>query len=400
MVKYRYKAVTANGGELKGTYIAATKADVIKMIRANQGYPVLVEEDDILASAKAGRQWSIRHKDYEIMCRQLAAMLGAGVPIIQSLNILRTQVHNKSLKAGLDQVYEDVQKGQMLSEAMKRKRKVFPDLLINMIESGELSGSLENVVDRMAYHYQREGKISNKITSAMVYPVILSVVAICVVIFLLTFVMPTFVQIFENSGVALPLPTRMLIGLSNALKQYWYLFILVIGGGISVFIRHIHTPNGRLWFDSMKFAIPVIKGLNEKIASTRFTRTLSTMLHSGIPLIQALENIERVIGNRLVSDGLKSVREEVQRGSDLAGPISRLNLFPPMVSSMIHVGEESGTLEEILRKTAEYYDTEVENDFDRVLALFEPIMILVMGVAIGFIVISMALPMFDMMKTV
>lgn len=264
MIKYRYRAVTADGGELKGTYIAASKDDVAKMIRANQGYPVLIEEDDILSSAKAGRKWGIRHKDFEVMCRQLAAMLGAGVPIIQSLNILRVQVHNKSLKSGLNQIYEDVQKGQMISEAMKRRRNVFPELMINMIEAGELSGALENVVDRLAYHYQREGKIASKVQGAMIYPVILFTVATGVVVFLLTFVMPTFVQIFANSGVALPLPTRILIGISNALKQYWYLFIAVIGGAVALFVNHIHTPQGRLWFDTLKFTIPVVGGSTKR----------------------------------------------------------------------------------------------------------------------------------------
>lgn len=400
MVKYRYKAAAANGATYTGTYIATSKDDVAKMIRANKGFPIQIVEDDVFTSARGSRQWGVNAKDYAIMCRQLYAMLFAGVPIIQSLNILRAQVRKKPLKAAMDQIYEDVQKGQLLSEAMKRQRAVFPELMVNMIEAGELSGAMDGTLERLSYHYEREAKISEKVKSALVYPVILSIVAVSVVVFLLTFVMPTFIGMFQGSGIELPLPTRILMAASNSMQHYWYIYLLGLFAFVLGLIQYIGTASGRRNFDALKLSIPVIKDLNEKIVSTRFSRTLSTMLQSGIPLIQALENIERIIGNKVVAEGIQQVREEVQRGSDLAGPISRLKFFPPMVSSMVHVGEESGMLDDILKKTAEFYDEEVERDFERVLALFEPIMIVIMGLAIGFIVISMALPMFDMIKTV
>jgi len=399
MIKYRYKAASASG-TYSGTYIAATKDDVVKMIRANKGYPISVEEDDVFVGALGSRQWGISAKDFAILCRQLYAMLSAGVPIIQSLSILKAQIYKKNLRKALDTVYEDVQKGLLLSEAMKRQKLIFPELMINMIEAGEVSGSLDSVLERLSLHYEREAKIEAKVKSAMIYPVILSFVAVCVVVFLLTFVMPTFVSMFESSGVKLPLPTRILMGISSALQHYWYIFLFAVLGLVLGIFQYISTPGGRRRFDALKLAIPVVKDLNQKIISTRFTRTLSTMLASGIPLIQALENIERIIGNKVVAEGIQQVRADVQRGSDLAGPMSRLKCFPMMVSSMVHVGEESGTLDDILKKTAEFYDEEVETDFARVLALFEPILIVVMGVMIGFIVISMALPMFEMGKTI
>lgn len=400
MVKYRYKAALADGSTYTGTYIAASKDDVVKMIRANKGYPILVQEDDVFTSARGSRQWGVGAKDFAILCRQLYAMLYAGVPIIQSLNILRMQVRKKPLKTALDQIYEDVQKGQLLSEAMKRQRTVFPELMVNMIEAGELSGAMDATLERLSYHYEREAKISGKVKSAMVYPAILSTVAVSVVIFLLTFVMPTFIGMFEGSGMELPLPTRILMAMSSSLQNYWYIYLLGTVTLVLLVVQYVRTPAGRRRYDGLKLAIPVVKDLNEKIVATRFSRTLSTMLQSGIPLIQSLENIERIIGNKVVAEGIQQVREEVQRGSDLAGPISRLKFFPPMVPSMVHVGEESGMLDDILKKTAEFFDEEVERDFERVLALFEPIMIVVMGLAIGFIVISMALPMFDMINTV
>ncbi len=400
MIKYRYKAASAGGGTYTGTYIAANKDDVVKMIRANKGFPISVVEDDVFSGKMGKRQWGIGSKDYSILCRQLYAMLGAGVPIIQSLNIMRVQVHKKSLRSAMDNIYEDVQKGQLLSEAMKRQKPVFPELMINMIEAGEVSGSLDSTLERLSHHFEREAKIEAKVKNALVYPLVLSFVAIGVVIFLVTVVMPTFITMFESSGVVLPLPTRILLGVSKAITNYWYMFVFGILALILAVARYLETDQGRHQFDSLKFRIPVIKDLNQKIIATRFTRTLSTMLFSGIPLIQALENIERIIGNVVVADGLRQVRTDVQRGSDLAGPMSRLPFFPQMVPSMIHVGEESGTLDDILNKTAEFFDEEVENDFQRVLALFEPILIVVMGVMIGFIVISMALPMFELGKTI
>lgn len=400
MIKYRYKAASAGGGTYSGTYIAATKDDVAKMIRANKGFPILIEEDNVFSGNIGKRQWGIGAKDYAILCRQLYAMLGAGVPIIQSLNILRAQIKKKNLRIAVDNVYEDVQKGQVLSEAMKRHKSVFSELMINMIEAGEMSGSLDSVLERLSYHYERESKIESKVKSAMIYPAILTLVAISVIVFLLTFVMPTFVGMFEGSGVPLPLPTRILIAMSNALKTYWYLFLFGTVGVIIAAIQYVGTTNGRRVYDGFKLKIPVIKDLNQKIISTRFARTLSTMLSSGIPLIQALENIERIIGNKVVAEGLQQVRTDVQRGSDLAGPLNRIGLFPDMVSSMVHVGEQSGTLDDILKKTADFYDEEVETDFQRALSMLEPILILFMGVVVGFIVISMMMPIFDLSSTV
>lgn len=400
MIKYRYKAAAAGGGTYSGTYIAANKDDVVKMIRANKGFPISVEEDDVFVGALGSRQWGIHAKDFAVLCRQLYAMLSAGVPIIQSLNILRAQIYKKNLRASLDQIYEDVQKGQLLSEAMKRQKAIFPELMINMIEAGELSGSLDSVLERLSYHYEREAKIEAKVKSALIYPAILSFVAVAVVVFLLTFVMPTFVGMFESSGVKLPLPTRILMGISSALQHYWYIFLFVALAVVLGLVQYISTTEGRRNFDRLKLTVPVIKDLNHKIIATRFARTLSTMLASGIPLIQALENIERIIGNKVVSEGIQQMRTDVQKGSDLAGPMSRLKFFPLMLSSMVHVGEESGTLDDILKKTAEFYDEEVETDFQRVLSMFEPILIVVMGCMIGFIVISMALPMFEMGSTI
>jgi type IV pilus assembly protein PilC len=263
-----------------------------------------------------------------------------------------------------------------------------------------VSGNLDIIMDRMAGHYEKEFRINNKVRGAMVYPIILSIVAIGVVIFMLTFVMPTFMEMFEGSDVPLPAPTRILLSFSGALKQYWYLFI----GGIVilvVFVKQLLKLNSvRILLDRVKFKIPVIKGTTEKIVTSRFTRTLSTLSASGVPLLQSLEIVANVVGNKVVGDGINTAKEEVRKGTSLSDTIKDIDVFPLMVTSMIEVGEESGSLDEILEKTAVFYDEELETALQKLTTMIEPIMIVVMAAVIGFIVVSMLLPMFGMFETI
>ena len=234
----------------------------------------------------------------------------------------------------------------------------------------------------------------------MAYPIILAVVSVAVVIFMLVAILPTFLGMFEGSDVPLPTPTKLLLNISNALQQYWYLFIL---GGIALvyFIRrYIQTPTGKQQFDMLKLKLPIVKNTVVKVCTSRFTRTLSTLLASGIPLLQAMDIVSKVVGNRIIADGITSVKEDMRKGYDLAGPIQRLGLFPPMVHSMIHIGEESGALDDVLKKTADFYDEEVDVAIQKMTTMLEPIMIIVMAVVIGFLVIAMYLPMMDMMQTI
>ncbi len=397
---YKYKAIGVNGQSLQGTFTANSRNEVIQMLRGNNSYPVMIQEEVNSQMREVKLFGDVKVKDIAVFCRQTYAMLNAGVPIINCLEILRMQTEQKKMKQVFGEVYENVQKGSTFSESLKKHMDVFPELLIHMIEAGEASGSIDTILERMAIHYEKETKINNKIKGAMVYPIILSVVAVAVVVFLLTFVMPTFIGMFQGSGVPLPLPTRILMKFSELLQNYWYLFLLGIFALIYGIKRYILTPSGRLKFDKLKLKLPVVGSLNQKIITARFTRTLSTLMTSGIPLLQAMENVANVVGNKVAADGIMKVREEVRRGVALAPPIKRLGIFPPMVDNMIHIGEESGTLDDILDKTANFYDDEVETALQKMITLFEPIMILVMGGLIGFIVIAMVLPMFDMLKTV
>ncbi|KPU28065.1 type II secretion system protein F [Caloranaerobacter sp. TR13] len=401
MPVYRYKAVTFDGKKVHGQYNANSKIEVINMLKSDNIYPIEIEEVIGSKDIKDLKIFNrIKIKDIAVFCRQFYTMLNSGVTIVNCLEVLRNQTENKKLKKTLGQIFESVQKGMTLSESLKSHRDVFPELLINMVEAGEVSGNLDTIMDRMAIHYEKENKISNKIKSAMVYPIILSTVATVVVVFLLTVVMPTFVSMFQQSGAMLPAPTLILLGISDIIKSYWYLIIALITILTYFFKKYYETEKGRMQIDKLKLRIPIFNNLIRKITTSRFTRTLSTLLSSGVPLIKALEIVSKIVGNKVVEEGLNLVKDEVRRGLDLASPIEKLGLFPPMVVSMIRIGEESGSLDEILDNTASFYDDEVEASLQKLTSLIEPIMIIIMALIVGFIVISMVLPMFDMINTV
>ncbi|NPE21980.1 type II secretion system F family protein [Fusibacter sp. A1] len=388
---------------LTSTYKAESKDDVIQMIRAKGHKPVKIEEEQAKSKDLAELsifQPKVKAKDIAVFCKQLHIMLYAGMPLISALDVLESQSDNLTLKKAVKQMALDVQKGEILSSTMKKHTNAFPALLINMVESGELTGNLDSVLMRMSDHFTKENKIQTKIKGALVYPAILSVLAVVVVTFLLVFIMPTFVGMFESSGVPLPTPTLILMGISSALKTYWYLFIAGAAGLYYLGRAILKSKEGKRAVDKLKFKIPIVNSSVAKIATSRFTRTLSTLLASGIPIIQALESSASVTGNMVVIEGLAQVAEDIKKGEKLSSLLKKVGIFPPMVISMVGIGEESGALEEMLEKTADYFDEELEAAIQRLVTMIEPLMIVVMALIIGFIVISMMLPMFDMMQTV
>lgn len=400
MAIYKYKAISEAGQVQEGYHEASSEEDVLIMLKSSNYYPMFIEEDKGTNIKKDFFSKKVTKKDIAVFCRQFYTMINAGISIINCLDILEKQTENKTLKKSTYNVYEDVQKGMTLSEAMEKHKKVFPPLLINMVEAGEVSGNLDVLMERMAIHYEKENNIENKVKNALVYPIVLSIVAIAVVIFLLTVVMPTFISMFETSGSILPTPTRALLAISNWLSEYWYLFI-----GIALFIivgiiSFGKTTEGRIFYDTLKIKIPGIKNMNIKIITSRFTRTLSTLLSSGIPLLQGLDVVSKVVGNKVVSNKLNEAKDDIRKGIPMSRTIKDIGLFPPMVDSMIKIGEESGALDDILYKTADFFDEEVEASLQKMTTLLEPILIVFMAVIIGFIVIAMAMPMFDMVNTI
>ncbi|MBK5240158.1 type II secretion system F family protein [Clostridium sp.] len=401
MPTFKYKVMNHQGQKSEGTFKANNKNEVLAMIEDNNYYPIEIketlerEQKDIFESFE-----KVKTKDLYIFCRQFHTMINAGANISNALDVLRKQTVNKKLKKSLNEAYDDVQKGISLSEALGKHNDVFPDLLINMINTGEVSGNLDIIMSRMASHFEKENKINNQLKSAMVYPMVLAGLSVVVVIFLLTFIMPTFIGMFEGSGVPLPLPTRIVMGLSEFIQTKWYILIAVISVAVYGVKNYTKSPIGRLSLDGLKLKLPIIKDTTEKVIVSRFTRTLSTVLASGVSLVQALEVVQRVVGNKVAENSLEVIKEKVLKGISLGEAIGDESLFPVMLHSMIKIGEESGSLDDILDKTANFYDEELEASLKRMTTMLEPLMIIVMGVIIGFIVIAMMMPMFDMVNTV
>ena len=400
---YLCKEIDLDGKVLSTSYKGETKEEVVQMIRSKGHTPVKVEVEASKGQDVASMsifQPKVKVKDIAVFCKQLHTMLHAGMPLITALDVLQGQSENKVIKRTVKDMVAQVQKGEVLSTAMRRHKKVFPNLLVSMVSAGEMTGNLDSVLQRMSEHYVKENKINSKIKGAMMYPMILSILAVGVVTFLLVVIMPTFVGMFQSSGVALPLPTRILMGISDVLQTYWYIVIAVVLGIGFTFRQVVSTPQGKLVFDKIKLKLPVIGSSVAKVATSRFTRTLSTLLASGISLIQGLETAASVSGNQVVINGVSVMIEDIKKGASISSRLKSVGVFPPMMISMVSIGEESGSLEEMLEKTADFYDEELESAISRMVSVIEPLMIVVMALVIGFIVIAMMLPMFDMMNTV
>lgn len=397
---FKYKAIAQNGQTIEGVFEAQNKNDVIAMIKGNKHLPVSVERDIEADAQFELLSKKVKKKDLAIFCRQFYTMINAGLGIVKCIDILVVQTENKTLKKALANINEDIQKGLTLSEAMKKHQKIFPQILISMVEAGEVSGNLDTIMERMAVHFEKENKLENKIKSSLIYPIALIVVSVAVVIFMLVFVLPTFTGMFEGSDTPLPGPTRFLMNISDSIQTHWYIYVGVIAFLSAGFLVFKQSEEGRRFFDNLKITFPGVKITSAKIITSRFTRTLSTLMSSGIPLLQAMEVVGKVVNNSIVKERLDAGTNSVRKGVPLSRAVRDVKIFPPMVDSMIKIGEESGSLDDILFKTADFYDEEVEASLQRMTTLIEPILLVAMAIVIGFIVIAMALPMFDMVNTI
>lgn len=396
---FKYKAATENGEVIEGIYEADSAEAVSEMLKSKNYYVISLQKTRSIKLETTFKP-KVKTKDIAVFCRQFHAMLKAGINLVTCLDIMRTQLTNKTLKEAVGEMYEDIQKGLNLSAAMMKHSDVFPSLLISMIEAGEVSGNLDEMMERMAEFYEKESSLERKIKGAMVYPIILMVVTVVVVIFLITNVMPTFITVFEDSDTPLPAPTQLLLKLSDSLTSYWYIYIAVIVL-LFLFIRSWgKTDKGRLFIDNLKLKIPVFGPTNVQIITSRFTRTFATLLSSGISLVEVFDAVIRIVGNKVVEEKLVEAKDKVVRGTPLSLAIKATGIFPPMLDSMLRVGEESGALDDALQRTADYYDDEVDYAVEKMTTAFEPILIVFMGVVVGFVVIAMMMPMFDMIGAV
>lgn len=397
MPQFTYTAVDGAGKRLTGVLEVANKNQLILKLK-EQGLYILEAEDKVEVNTRnlAKMAKKIKLKPLAIFCRQFATLINAGITAVKSLDILYQQTADKPLKACIGRVYESVQKGEAMSEAFRKQGAAFPELFINMVMTGESAGNLDTVLIRMADHYEKENKMKNKIKGAMIYPLVLATLTVVVVILMLVVVLPSFIGIITAGGGEIPLPTRILLGLSSFLQHYWY----ILGGVMALIVigwrGFKRSEGGRLWWDTLKLKLPIVGKSLRMIYAARFARTISTLLSSGIQMLQAIEITARVVGNQLIHDKLNLVTEDIRKGTQLSVAIKRTEQFPPMIYNMINVGEESGLLDDILTKTALFFDEESDAAIGRLVGLLEPLMIIFMAVIIGFIVISIALPMFTM----
>ena len=397
MPVYRYRARNRSGEMITGVYDTADKSDVVSMLKRKGYYAVLIEErrenpDGFLKRSFGGR---ISCKDLAVFCRQFATVLDAGLPILAGLDIMRKQAENPRLRMTLENLYEEVQKGKSLSLLMGMHRAVFPELLVNMVEAGEVSGTLDRVLDRMAVHYEKEFKINRKIKNALVYPSFVAAVAVLVMVLLVAVVLPTFESLFQQMGAVMPLSTRVLMKTGYFVRDKWLLLIITFAGFMFGIRRYSKTQKGRTFFDALWLRIPVIGNVNKKVVTARFARTLGALVSSGIPLLQGMEVTKKVIGNSVVLKGIEGVEEDIRKGRGLAESLKTIEVFPPMLNHMAKIGEDTGALDYVLGKTSDFYDEEVESAMERMTTLLEPSIILVMAAVVGFIVISIVLPMLD-----
>lgn len=395
MNTYSYRAMKDDGKKLEGMYEANSRDEVVEMITANGFYPLKVEEVTKGKKTEIRLNNRVTTKDLAIFCRQLYTMLDAGVSITNSLNMLAMQLPSPRLRTILSEIEESVKKGEMLSVAMKRYKE-FPQLLISMVESGESTGNIDTMMLRMASHFEKETKTNNKVKSAMIYPICLAVVAVAAVMFILTFVMPTFAELFEENGADLPFITSAMIGASDFLKSYWFIIVAIIAIIVVAIKAYAETEDGKVRFSALALKFPIVANLNKKVIVARFTRTLATLLSAGISLVQALPIVSAVLGNRIAQQDLDRIRERVVRGDGLSAPIAESDIFPDMLASMVRIGEESGALDDILNKTADFYEEEVDQAITQTTELMQPIVIVIMGIVVGIMVMGIMLPMFDM----
>lgn len=334
------------------------------------------------------------------MTRQLATMIAAGLPLLRSLSILGDQADNKKLKKAIFQVRDDIEEGMSLGEALARHPGIFSPVYINMVRAGETGGVLEPVLERLGEHMEREQEINSRVKAASIYPSIIMIFAVLMVIFIITFVMPTFVTMFQGAGVDLPGPTRALLAMSTFLRQQW--LYLLLGIVITVFLlkRWGRAPAGRLFFDNLYLHLPVIGKTLSRVTVARFARTMGTLLRSGIPVLQALEVVENVVSNAVISNAIKKARENISEGDSITVPLEQSGVFEPMVTQMIAVGEETGALDEMLMRMSDYFEKEVMYMVDNMMAVIEPIMILFVALLVGGIVIATLMPIFEIVNTV
>jgi type IV pilus assembly protein PilC len=399
MPAFTYTARALNGDLRTATIEAPNRDEVVAQLKRQRLNIVKIDEAAVAKKKKSGGK--IKMRDIVIFTRQFSTMINAGLPLVQALDILAKQSENPALKDVTNAVVFDVESGHTVADALGKHPKAFSELYVNMVAAGEAGGILDTILMRLATFMEKNDALVRKVKGAMIYPGVISSVAFIAISVLLIFVIPVFEKMFASVGLPLPLPTRVVIAMSNFLRGIGGLVtVAAVVGGVIMLKKYYTTSDGKLMIDKLMLKAPVLGDVLRKSAVSRFTRTLGTLIGSGVSILDGLEITAKTAGNRVISDAIMESRTSIAGGETISAPLQKSNVFPPMVISMIAVGEQTGGLDEMLSKIADFYDEEVDAAVSNLLSLMEPVMIVFLGVVVGGMVVAMYLPIFDMINAV
>lgn len=398
-VTFKWSGKNSRGVVESGEVVAASKDEVMAILRRRNITPTIITEKK--AKKTFGFGGKVKDKDIVVFTRQFATMIDAGLPLVQALEILSTQVENKNLARTLSAVKADVEAGSTYADALRKHPRVFSELYVNMVAAGEAGGILDTILNRLAAYIEKAMKLKKKVKGAMIYPAVVTSVAIIVVAVIMIAVVPTFAKMFSQLGGTLPLPTRIVMGMSNFLAGVGGLAILGLIIAFVVFVVQIRrTEKGKKTTDAILLKLPIFGMILNKVAVAKFTRTLGTLISSGVPILDGLDITAKTAGNKVIEYAVMDVRKAVAEGKTLAEPLSKAKVFPPMVTHMIAVGESTGALDAMLGKIADFYDDEVDAAVSNLTAMLEPVLMVFLGTTVGFIIISMYLPIFRLITLI
>jgi len=397
MANFRYQVIDSNGKMSEGIVEATSIGEASRKLKSDGKYiaSLSLDKGKGIWNMEVGSP-KLKTQDLVIISRQLASLLSAGITVVRSLDMLYQQLESKKAKKCIGEIYESVQSGRSLSEAFKEQRGVIPNIMISMIAAGEESGRLDEIMERLAIHFAKESKLQNKISSALVYPKILAGLTLAIVVGLMTFLVPGIAQTITDLGGDLPGLTKFIMAVSDSMVHFWYVYIIVIGGIVFGFTTWKRSEKGHAQWDMLMLRIPVVGKATKMNAAARFTRTVSTLLKSGISVLTAVEITGASLDNVILEKKLSDARVEIRKGSSLSKSIKNITEFPPMIYAMTAIGEESGTLDTILEKAADFFEDEADAATAKMTAAIEPIMLIVMAIVIGLVVGGIAMPIFTM----
>jgi len=402
MATFVYKVRDRSGKIFTGNMEGENRNSVVSRLRDMNYFITSVNEKkkNALLSQQLTLFQGVKLRDLTIFYRQFATMVNAGLTLVNSLDILTEQVENKALADNIKAVKSDVEAGSTLADAMAKFPRVFSELYISMVRAGEIGGVLDEILNKIADLMEKEFALKQKIKSAMSYPLFVAGAALLMSIFMLAFILPQFVGVFAQFGGELPALTQFFVTLTYLFNKYWYIFFVVFAALVFAFLAYIKTPNGKLNFDKFKLNAPIFGEINRKGAVARFTRILGTLIKSGVPILEALSVSSNAIGNLVISSAVLGAKTKIKEGQSISGPLAASGVFPPMVTQMIMVGEESGELEEMLVNVAKFYDEEVDRSVEKLTAVIEPLMMVFIGLTVGTMIIAMYLPIFNMVNLI